>query len=190
MSIANEIQRIKTNIQDAFDTVSDMGGTYTEVHSDNLADAIASIPQGGSGGYNIEPVDNSDGTQTLNITDASGGSLPLGITEMESGQFIVPSDTQGRMTIQFTNFTSAPTHVVVWTKSITPAANVIKNILYDANGIPLASDQITMRYNTAGTGLQAMIGYVFQPSATGIQVGANSGFVWQGGVVYYWMAWR
>lgn len=162
--IAERTVKVSAALGDANGAISLKGGTPSADLS-GLSAAIATIPQ-------------------------SGGGLPLGITEMESGQFTVPSDTQGRITIQFTNFTAAPTHVAVWTTSITPATNAIKNILYDASGIPFAFDQIIMQYNAAGTKLQAIIGYAFNPSATGIQVGGNSGFVWQGGVVYYWMAWR
>lgn len=166
MSIETKLQERISRLQTAFTAantaITSKGGT-SATNISELADAVSTIPQ--------------------------GGGLPLGITEMESGQFTVPSDTEGRMTIQFTNFTEAPTHLVVWTKSVTPANNVIKNILYDANGIQY-NDQITMRYNATGTALQAIIGYAFDPSATDIQVGNKSGHIWQGGVVYYWMAWR
>lgn len=51
MSIQNEIDRIKVNVSAAFDAVSDMGGTVpSPAGSQNLAEAIRSIPAGGSSG--------------------------------------------------------------------------------------------------------------------------------------------
>lgn len=46
MSIRSEIDRISSNVSDAFDAIAEKGGEVTQATSDALADAIRSIPEG------------------------------------------------------------------------------------------------------------------------------------------------
>ena len=51
MTVASEITRIKTNIENAYNSASEKGATLPDVqNSDNLATCISSITGGGSGG--------------------------------------------------------------------------------------------------------------------------------------------
>lgn len=85
MSIASEIQRIKTNISNAYDTVEDMNGTLPGTkNSANLADAISTIPQGGQPAPAVVEKDvnfyDYDGTLVHSYTKAEF----LALTEMPS----------------------------------------------------------------------------------------------------------
>lgn len=65
MSVNNKIEEIKTDIANAYDAVANKGGSIPSVSgSANLAEAIASIPAGGSGG--IINWDDINGRPTFN----------------------------------------------------------------------------------------------------------------------------
>ena len=92
MSIATEIQRIKNNVLSAFAAVTAKGGTYTDDNSDNLTEAIASIPQGG-GDVTVVPLTASEnGTYTAPdgfayspiTVDVQGGGGESHIVELTS----------------------------------------------------------------------------------------------------------
>lgn len=59
MSVQSEIDRIKSNVAGAYAAVSDMGGTLpAQQNSENLADAVRSIPPGGATpGTPLDPVE-------------------------------------------------------------------------------------------------------------------------------------
>ena len=55
MSIASQLQALESNISDAYDMVSQRGGTVpVRKNMENLADAIASIPSAGFNNNNNE----------------------------------------------------------------------------------------------------------------------------------------
>lgn len=57
MSIATAINDLSGRIQDAYDSVEEMGGTIPQTkNSYNLPTAIESIPQGGNPAYGIDGV--------------------------------------------------------------------------------------------------------------------------------------
>lgn len=88
MSIATEIQRIKNNVLSAFAAVTAKGGTYTDDNSDNLTEAIASIPQG-------------------------GGQALINGRKFECGTFTLPSSITEDYTIQHT-LGKEPSAVFLW----------------------------------------------------------------------------
>lgn len=96
MSIQSELDRITGNIAEAYTKVSAKGGTLPAArNSDNLPDAIDSIPSGGGGGKNIQytasyrRVTASRVTQvTDTITVAKSGSYQcswFGFSTYDSG---------------------------------------------------------------------------------------------------------
>lgn len=86
MSIASEITRINTNIENAYTSVSNKGGTLPATqNSNNLATAITSIPSGGAtlqtksvtittnGNTSVTPDTGYDGLDSVNITTSVSG---------------------------------------------------------------------------------------------------------------------
>lgn len=69
MSVANVIQSIKLNVQNAYNAVETMGGELPQNRNiDNLNEAILSIPAGGSDIATLTYLDGEE-TKTLHITD-------------------------------------------------------------------------------------------------------------------------
>lgn len=65
MAKNNNLTDFLTDVADAIRTKK---GTSALIDPQNFSDEIASIETGGIEGYNVESVDNGDGTQTLVIT--------------------------------------------------------------------------------------------------------------------------
>jgi len=90
MSIASQLQDYKYGLMDAYDAVSNRGGTMpARCNMDSLATAINSIPSGGGSGGNIDTVyrsylnntlcriDNSSSTDSMYFKDTSVREVAL-----------------------------------------------------------------------------------------------------------------
>lgn len=96
MSVQAQIDRIAAAKSDIVASIAGKGITVPAgTKIDGLYAYVDAIQTGsGAGGeYNVESVDNGDGTQTINITDATGAVSIVPLTVTENKTYTAPSGT-------------------------------------------------------------------------------------------------
>ena len=111
MSIASKLEKLATDITSAYGAINTKGGTIpSSKNTENLANAITSIPQGGGGGLEEKDVNfyDYDGTLTNSYTKAEFLALSA----------LPENPTHAGLTSQGWNWTlsDAKTHVTTYTK--------------------------------------------------------------------------
>ena len=131
---------------DIADAIRVKKGTSADIVADNFPDEIASITGGGAGGdYNIEVVDDGEGGQILNITDAEGGGG--GITDYDIG-YTYPSAVH-RLHIPY-NPNKTPAFVVCFSKAAWQAGGkscggvAFKDVVSVSTSLPRFMASITL----------------------------------------------
>jgi len=85
MTVASEIQRIKTNISDAYSACDEKGATLPTIqNSANLADCIESISGGGDDGISIKREVSPTGAYRIPTDLPSTFTLPSNVTDVSS----------------------------------------------------------------------------------------------------------
>ena len=85
MSIASEITRISTNVENAYTAANAKGATMpVSQNSDNLATTIASIPQGGSAVIDSLSITPTTSAQTITAPTGLDGYNPITVSAVTS----------------------------------------------------------------------------------------------------------
>lgn len=90
MSIQNEIDRIKENVADAYSAVEERGGSIPEDATvANLADSIATIPQGAVGSINWEDINGRPDLSNVSKLDVVQAAIPTYLWD-ENSEATIP----------------------------------------------------------------------------------------------------
>lgn len=153
MSISSEITRISGNIEAAYTALGEKGATLPESqNSDNLADTIATVPQGGGGASIWEAP--PDGYYKVTFVDYDGTILKE--EQVARGQAVEPPTAPSHSHLTFDSWNRAD------------YTTVYENLLVGAvYSLPLSETVYKIKIEEANTQLSFYFTYVFQNLASG-----------------------